>query len=292
MTGTYVLVTKTYRGDISLFRELCDSIDRHMPHVEHHVLIDQSDLELFKQFESENRRLVSCSELLPSYREFHWGQKRLWWRWPMTIVRGWIYQQLAKVEYVRTLDADAAVLVDSDAIFIREIQPDDLFAEGSLKLYRCPGKSSGPADQSPKWHNAAARSFGLEERGYTGADYISNAVIWSPSIVRRMVETIEAKFGLPWDRVLTRNFRFSEYVLYGVFCDHVAGPHQNIVKGTIEELCHCSWDYNIDTQEGTKRFHDSLKPHHCAILIQSNLGMSDSQRSDVIREFMPITSVK
>jgi hypothetical protein len=256
-----------------------------MPDIEHHVLVDRSDLEFFKRFETQKRRIIDCSQVLPSYREFTFWGKRLWWRWPTKIVRGWIYQQLIKIAYVKSLETDCAVVVDSDAIFLRKIEPSDLFIGDRLKVYHCPGKSSGPQDQSPKWHNVAARSFGLREQGYTGADYISTAVIWSPAVLRQMVSAIETLSGAKWDHVLTQDFRFSEYVLYGVFCEHVAGPHQDAVEASTDELCHCSWDYDINTDEGVALFRDGLKAHHCAVLIQSNLGMPDIERASILEKF-------
>lgn len=292
MSRTFALVTVTYRGDLSLFQTLCASVDQHMPEVEHYVLVDRSDKALFAPFATDKRRIVDCSELLPSYRELNLPGRRVWIRLPFTVLRGWIYQQLAKIAFVQTLSHEAAVIVDSDAIFIRPIESADLFDDDAVRMYHCPGQPSGPPDQSAKWHNAAASALGMEQRGYTGADYISTAVIWSPHVVRAMTARIEKVARTSWDRALTRFFRFSEYVLYGVFSEHIRGDHQRLVSPTQAELCHCSWNYDLGAEEGRRGFVAGLQDHHRAVLIQSNLGMEDDQRAAILCEFEPANPMR
>lgn len=287
MTKTFTLVTVTYRGDLGPFRDLCASVDKHMPDVEHHVLVDRSDLGVFAEFSGPKRKIVDCATVLPIYHELNLARKRVWLRWPFKVVRGWIYQQLAKIGYVQSLDCDAAVIVDSDAVVIRSLEHSDLFDGDAVKLYRRPDHPSGPADQSARWHDAASRALGLPPRGYTGADYISTAVIWSPEVLRNAIKRIEAVSGQSWDRVLSRFFRFSEYVIYGVFCDHVQGPHQDRIARTEAELCHCSWHYDLSTPTGRAQFAAGLESHHRAVLIQSNLGLSEEARRAVLNEFTP-----
>jgi len=288
----FTLVTVTYRGDLGPFRSLCASIDQLMPDIEHHVLVDRSDKGLFDEFANKKRKIIDCAEILPDYHEFSIGKKRLWVRWPLKIVRGWIYQQLVKIGYIQTLRTDAAVIVDSDALFIRAIEPSDLFADQAVKMYQHLGRSSGPEDQSSKWHDAASSALGLEPRGYTGADYISTAVIWSPEVLRKMTARIWHSWSMPWDRVLTRFFRFSEYVVYGVFCDHVAGDHRPMIEATDAELCHCSWHFDLSSQAGRTKFAAGLQDHHRAVLIQSNLGLSEDERRSIMEKFNSSSSAK
>lgn len=285
MSNPFIVVTVTYNGDFALFKDLCYSIDCIMPEVEHHVLVDHSDFALFAPFGSKQRKIIDCSVELPEYHELNFGKFRIWWRWPNSIVRGWIYQQLIKIHYVKKLTVDAAVVVDSDAVFVRPITKGDLFDGHAIKLYHCPGKTSGPSDQSSKWHDIASKALGLEPQGYTGADYISTAVCWSPAILREAVERIEATWQTRWDKVLTQSFRFSEYILYGVFCQQAEGTHRQKVTPTTQELCHCSWGYDLSSNRERERFTADLKHHHRAILIQSNLGMPVEQRHELLAQF-------
>lgn len=282
---SYSLLTKTYRGDLEAFEQLCDSIDRFMPALRHYVLVDRADMALFARFRSPRRILVDCGDLLPRLYEFHAMGKRMWWRPVRRIVRGWIYQQLAKIQFVASLGEDAVVLVDSDALFVRPIRDEHVFAGDQVRLFHNPGMPSGPASQSEQWHNLSLRAFGLPETGYTGFDYISQAVIWSPAVVSAMIARIEEVSGRNWIDVLLENFRFSEYVLYGVFAEQVDGPHRRLLAATDIELSHCSWHYDLDSPAGIDRFVAAMSEDQVAVLIQSNLNLADAKRAEIMRRF-------
>lgn len=285
MARSFCIVTKTYHGDAGAFADLCRSIDRHMPDITHYVLVDRSDLALFAPYGSDRRKVIDCSALLPKFREFNLAGKRLWWRWPTRIVRGWIYQQLAKISFTATLTEDAALLIDSDALFVRPVAPEQIFSGERVKLWRSP--EAGKSPEHSKWHDVAMKSFGKAAVGYTGFDYISNAVIWSPPVVAAMIAKIESVSDRKWFDVLTANFRFSEYIQYGVFCDHVEGAHQQGIVPTEQELCHCSWHYDINTPEGVADFAGAIEDYHCAVLIQSNLKLEDHERRTILAAVAP-----
>lgn len=281
MTKVFCLVTKTYRGDLSAFTDLCRSIDQFMPDVRHVVLHDRRDREMIAAFAGPQRELVDCNDLLPGLREVTIAGRTVWWRAPFFPVRGWIYQQLAKIAAVALLNEDAAVLIDSDARFVSPIRHEHLFDGDRVRLFHRPGAPSGPVAESPKWHNVASQALGLTQRGYTGADYISNAVIWSPAVVRQMIERIERATGDAWFDPLIRPRRFSEYVLYGVFCEHVAGKHKELFSLAEGELAHCSWHYDFGSDEEIDRFVAEFDESKIAVLIQSNLSLSDAKREAI-----------
>ncbi|GAA0266875.1 DUF6492 family protein [Alteraurantiacibacter aestuarii] len=285
MAKDFSLLTKTFRNDLPEFEKLCATIDEHMPDRRHYVLIDHSDLELFSRFKSERRIIVDCSELLPGFHEFEFMGRRLWWAPPAKLVRGWIYQQLAKIQFVARCTEDAIVLVDSDAQFLRPVEDRHVFDGDRVILFHNPDNPSGGVAQSDKWHNIGLRSFGLPETGYTGFDYISQAVVWSPEIVRAMIRRIENVSGSQWVKALIGRFRFSEYVLYGVFCEQVPGPHQAMVAPTDREICHCSWHHDLSTPAGVEDFIAGFSDHHVAILIQSNLHMPAAERDRIFERF-------
>jgi len=279
---SYCLVTPTYRGDIAAFRDLCDSIDRHMPEITHYVLVDRSDVDIFRSFGTERRIVVDCSDELPQFKEFQLFGRRVWWRWPRHLVRGWIYQQIVKIHFSARLQEQAAILIDSDAILIKPITPEQVFDGDRVKLYH-----RANADNTPefrKWHNVALKSFGLPETGYTGFNYISTAVIWSPRVVRAMIARIESETGRKWHDELIRPFRFSEYIQYGIFCDHIAGEHQDWISPVEEEICHCSWHYDVQSKDGVAKFLNEVQNHNSAILIQSNLCLDEKWREYIIDE--------
>jgi hypothetical protein len=287
MTRSYSLLTKTFKNDLAEFTTLCASIDQHMPGIRHYVLVDRTDLPLFRPFATDRRIIIDSDALLPGFHEFEVLGRRLWWRPPFNIVRGWIYQQLAKIAFVSRCEEDAIVLVDSDAQFIRAVEERHVFSASRVVLFRNPGKPSGGAGESDNWHNVALRVFGLPETGYTGADYISQAVVWSPVVVKAMIERIEATTSMKWHDALIVPFRFSEYVLYGVFSEHVQGPHQALLAANDQEICHCSWHYDLASARGIDDFVAGLGDHHVAILLQSNLQINAHDRDRIMARFIP-----
>lgn len=289
MSRSFAIFTKTYVGDRERFRQLCESIDRHMPDITHYVLVDHSDLALFAEFHSDRRKVIDCKTILPQFAELNLPGRRIWWKFPALLVRGWIYQQLIKIGFSATLTEDAVVIVDSDVTFRRALTADDVFSGDRVKFYRAPDRADGP--QFEQWHRIAQRSLGVPETGYPGYDYIIPAIPISPAVMRAMIARIEATTGKNWATALCGHFRFSEYVLYGNFCDKVAGPHQSLVAPTEQGFCHCSWDYSLDDSEGVDAFVSGWAPRHACVVVQSNLGLSQERRSAILDQLEKSSAV-
>lgn len=281
MPRSFALFTKTYRADLTAFAKLCESIDAVMPGTRHIVAVDTCDLELFQHFAGPSRELLDCGKFLPGLHEFSLLGRRLWLTNSGRVVRGWIHQQLAKLAIVASLDVQAVVIIDSDARFVAPVDRSRIFDGERVRLFHKPGAPSGPPEQSPKWHDAAAYTLGLPPRGYTGADYISGAIIWSPEVVRALLRHIEAKHRRGWLTPLLKPLRISEYVIYGVFCDHVAGAHHELISPTLADLAHCSWHYNFCKTGEIERFICELPDDAAAVLVQSNLKMSAARREEI-----------
>lgn len=268
-TADVALFTKSYAGDFSHCARLCASIDRHMPDVPHYLVVDRVDAPRFAPLVTGRRVLLISEDYLPELFQTSLLGRRLWLTPYGPPVRGWIQQQLAKLAVVATLPEPAIVLVDSDVAFVRPLPREAVLRGGKTWLYRAPGAGQSPNHK--KWHRVAARVLGLPRRDYFGADYIINPVAWRPEVVRALLARISAVTRLPWRMALSWRFRFSECILYGVFAEHVAGAHQDLLFPDAHHLCHCSWNYDLDTDAGRRAFIDGLEPHHSAVLIQSNL---------------------
>lgn len=266
------LFTKSYAGDLALCTRLCASIDRTMPGLPHYLVVDRVDRPLFAPLVRGARVLVESEAHLPGLWQTQLFGRRLWLSAAGPPVRGWIQQQLAKLAVVATLPETAVVMVDSDVEFLRPLDPAALLREGRTRLYRAPGAGQGPGHRA--WHRVAARVLGLPATDYFGADYIANAVTWRPEVVRALLARIAAVTHLPWRVALTWRWRFSEYILYGVFAEHVAGPHRDLLFPDTADLCHSSWHYDLGTPAGRAAFLGGLAPQHAAVLLQSNLGLS------------------
>lgn len=283
MTRSFAIFTKTYVGDRERFTRLCQSIDQHMPEVMHYVLVDHSDHALFAHFESARRKVIDCKTILPQFTEINLPGRRVWWKFPALLVRGWIYQQLIKIGFSATLEEDAVVIADSDVTFRRALTADDVFCGDRVKFYRAPDRADGP--QFEQWHRIAQRCLGVPETGYPGYDYIIPAISISPVVMRAMIARIEEITGKDWAIALASHFRFSEYVLYGNFCDTVEGPHQQLIKAASDGFCHCSWDYDLDDPNGLDEFVTAYDARHACLVVQSNLGLTEQRRSEILARF-------
>lgn len=280
MSSSFALLTKSYSGDFEMCRTLCASVDRHMPDVTHYLVIDKRDRALFAPLETGRRRVLETEDFLPEFASLRAFGRR-WWLSPYgPPARGWIYQQFAKIAVVATLPEPAIVIVDSDVVFMRAIDPARLLRDGRTRLWRAPGASQGPKHRP--WHRAAARLLGLPPQDYFGADYITNLVTWRPEVVRAMTDRIRRSTRLPWRVAASWRPRFSEYIVYGVFADHVEGAHQATLFPDERDLCHCSWHYDLRTEAGRDVFVESFRDDHAAVLIQSNLNLPDAVRDAVV----------
>lgn len=279
----FCLVTVTYAGDLARFERLCESIDRVMPDVMHYVLVDNVDYDVFAAMAHANRKIIATGDILPQLKYFKFRGKRYWLSFFGAIVRPWIFQQLIKIKFVSQLNEDMAIVVDSDAVFIRPITDNHIYKNGISILYHAPGSANQPSHQ--KWHVTAAKALKIKPQNYFGSDYISTAVPWKPAVVKSMIAHIENNHVRPWYAVLASYFRFSEYIIYGVFNSHVAGPHQQQLVRTTDELCHCSWHYDLSKPQDVDKFVTDLQDHHVAVLVQSNLGMSASETDRIYDHF-------
>lgn len=278
-----VLVTKSYAGDIAACRRLCASVDRWIdPAIRHDLLIDACDVALFRPLENARRRIVVTETLLPRLRQTTFRGKRYWLN-PATLpIRGWIQQQLAKIAHVAALDATAAVMIDSDAEFVRPIDRDAMIRDGRVRLYRKPLETQ--PDSHARWHKGAAKLFALDlpPAGHFGADYIAQVVTWSPAVARAMVERLDARSMHAWYLSLGRQVTFSEYVLYGVFAGSDAAAQSKVFIDETD-LCLSIWNPDeLAASADEAALARALRPHHVAVHVQSNLALDAPRRAHLL----------
>lgn len=278
--GEIAIFTKSYIGDAALCRRLCASIDRHMPEIRHYLAIDRSDLDTFADLATDRRQIVICDDYLPEFWQTRLFGRRIWITPYGPPVRGWIFQQIAKLAVVATLPEPCVVLIDSDAVLLRPIPTEAVLRDGRTRLYRVPGQADQPSHHP--WYRFAAKALGLPPADYLGADYITTLMTWRPSVVRALLQRIRATTRLPWRMALSWQFRFSECILYGAFCDHVAGPHQDEVFEDAVNLCHCSWYYDLSQDDGRRAFAAGVTEQHAAVVLQSNLSLPEPVRAALL----------
>lgn len=288
-----VLVTLSYAGDLEICRRLCATVDRWIdPAIRHDLIIDRCDLALFEPLVTARRRIVVTEDLLPELRQVTFRGRRFWLN-PRTLpVRGWILQQLAKIAHVATLEAEAAIIIDSDAEFIRPIQRDMILRDGRVRLFRTP--TAEQPKTHARWHRVASRLLGVDmpAQRHFGADYIAAVVPWSPAVVRALIDRLRKRNVCPWHLLLGRQISFSEYVLYGIFAEKAEGAHRKLLVADPTDLSVSIWNPDdLAASANKEAFVARLKPHHVAVHLQSNLGLDEVHRQKILQKMSGSTPI-
>lgn len=285
------LVTVSFRGDLALATELCVSVDRFVdPGMEHVLVVPSSDVRLFAPLTTERRRIVTVESVLPaSYRRVMRSFRlelgpfsrrfREVWVTPVGLIRGWIMQQIVKLSSDAATAADIIVFADSDLVFVAPFTNDHLVRGNRARLYLRPGETR-ESSKHRAWHAASAKLLGLPTNDYFGADYIGNPVSWRRDVLAKLKTRIAEVSGRRWQDALAGTHTLSEFILYGVFADHVLGGDANGHFHDQRDLTHASWHYDDGRNGGLEAFSRNLGAEQIAVLIQSteDLGLEDRRQ--------------
>src|SRR5689334_12865614 len=107
-------VTPSYHKDFDRCRLLVDSLDRYVPRQYHHyVLVPRRDEKLFQPLNSSRTHVVLQEDVLPFWLRQVKTAPKFWVSLRSLPVRGWIIQQLVKLNVCAAIDADAFACIDS-----------------------------------------------------------------------------------------------------------------------------------------------------------------------------------
>jgi uncharacterized protein DUF6492 len=219
------VLTPSFRGDASLFADLHESVLANTaPAVVHHVAVPPSDAHLFRQYEGARCRVWTHRDLLPRYciSMPHASGLTLNLRRPWLPVRGWVVQQLMKIAATAAMDARAVLIVDSDAVLLRELTVEQLVREGRLRHFRRDRAVTADMKRHLLWHKVARRLLGVPGSASPPApDYVSPIAVWDPAVVRDLMAHIVDCTGREWFDAVAGELHVSEFMLYGVFADLV-----------------------------------------------------------------------
>jgi len=276
----FALITPSYAPDFERCRLLCQSVERFVaPPARHYLLIDRRDGPLFQSLASDRVQLLFKESMLPWWIGRVPFNRRWWWSLRSLPLRGWIVQQLMKIGVANYIDADAYLFVDSDVCFIRPFDPQSLVRDGRLLLFRAP--TAGNDAGQHRWHRTAARLLGLTEQDYFGASYIGSINTWRRDHLLAMYQQIEQTTHQNWLLALAQQLHLSEYILYGIFVEFILRD-QHLHYFDAPDICHVSWDYPIHTMADVEQFFATIRPHHVAFMLASNLGYDVSQYASLI----------
>ena len=293
------ILTPSYGPDYASFARLHRSVAEHTAtSVVHHVVVPQRDLKIFKPLESARLRLWTVDELLPAgflvtdawaafvRRAGAFPDRAAFSavniRRPWPPVRGWIMQQLMKLALSTRLDADVAVIIDSDVVILRPMTADLFTRDGSVRFYAKPKAVTPAMERHMQWTRAAHRLLGLPApEGQVHPDHVAGITTWDPALVAACLSRVENVAGAPWFATISSELHFSECILYGTFVRHFATEDQRSFTESTT-LCHSYWDPAPLTEARAREFIAGFGPGDLAVLIQSNSVTSEEVTRHVL----------
>lgn len=292
MTRT-LFATPSYRNDHDLIAELCESVDRHVKgDYEHFIVVPQSDIGMFRHFQSAHRRILSKESLvgergylrlpLPSRlripcildKKIH----EQWWKPGVGRVNGWLMQQMIKICIPDITDTETIVYLDSDVVFFRDFDPAMLWQHDKLHLQE--HRAGADLETHRSWRRTARRLLGITEQGPAdGAlNYIGMAIPWRRSTLMAMRRRIEQTQGCRWIDAIAGNTDFSEYITYGLFCREVLRENSGHVASDAGLYCSIwTGDGSLDVDALAR----TIKPSNVALHIQSTIRLPMERRREL-----------
>jgi hypothetical protein len=284
---TLAILTPSYAPDFDAFAALHRSVLQFTdPDVLHYVVVPDADLPLFATLKSSRMVLLGERELLPrSFVSTAWFARAVAriprvprgarfiavnLRHPLPPLRGWLLQQIVKLSMAIRAECDALVLLDSDCQLIRPVDESLFVSPTGVRFYRKPAGITAEMTRHVAWHDNARRMIGVAPDGLPPyADPIGSLIPWDPDIVRRCTARLAEVSGRDWETAVSREWEFSEYVLYGEYIAEF-GSADELSFAADRTLCHSYWDPRPLDLAGAKRFIESIQPDDVALHVQSN----------------------
>lgn len=275
--GSVSIVTASYARDFERCRLLCETIDRHVSGFgKHLILVASHDVDLFRRLESANRLVIDEHDLLPGWLHVvrdptSLFSRHLWLSFRTKPLRGWHVQQLRRMAIAKHVDTDALFYCDSDVVFLRDFNCEDLWHIEGLRFLRRNNALEDPKLSKQRlWSKNAGGAFGLSAEVPSMDDYIATVIAWRRDTLKAMCDHMENVHGRHWVEVVASTRDFSECMLYGRFVD---GVLQGVGHSpTSEELCHIYWDGPQLTEPDLAGFIANMAPHQVAVGLQSFVG--------------------
>jgi hypothetical protein len=284
---TLAILTPSYAPDFDAFTALHRSVLEFTdPDVLHYVVVPDEDLALFGTLRSPRMVLVGYRGLLPrSFVSTAWfahavarvprvprGARFIAvnLRRPFPPLRGWLVQQIVKLSMAMRVDCDTLLVIDSDAQLIRPVAESTFASPTAVRFYRDPAAITAGMTRHARWHTVARHMVGAAPDGPPPySDPIGSLVSWDPEVVRQCTRRVAAVARRDWQTAVSREWEFSEYVLYGEFLSEFGTPRQLSFPAD-RTLCHSHWDPHPLDLAGARRFVDTLRPDDVAVHVQSN----------------------
>ena len=270
MMPTLAVITPSYAPDFELCQDLNASVLAHTPaSTVHYIIAPERDVKLFGALRGPRTHVWSVNQLIPRYFAGIPGAN--FWlnlRRPVLPVRGWVMQQVVKLQAAAQIEADVLLSVDSDVVFVRPVTAETFRQDGRICLYR---RDAGVDESLPRhvvWHDVARALLGVPPARPPLPDYIQSPNVWDRRTVLAMQARIEEVTGRPWQHAFAARPHISECTLYGVFVDEVPGEHSNV--SPVDSMrCYNYWDHSPLSLDAARRFLRAMPAEDVAVMISA-----------------------
>ena len=276
------IVTPSFARDLELCCTLNRSVLEFLPAgVRHYIVVDRRDMRLFQGLRGDRTIVLSKQDIVPNMLQLPKSNRWLMAA-PILPVHGWLVQQIAKIAMAKMLSEHTLLMVDSDAVFVRDVDL-AIFSNGTeSRLFTQRGAIGRDMAAHVTWHRNACALLGISVPFAPPLDdYIGQVISWKRDLVLEMCARIETTSGRPWYEAIARTRQFSEYMTYGLFAEHVAGRSGNV---WIDEhpRCNSHWNPVALSSGDIQRFVDALDADDLAMMISTHSRTRPDIRAAVI----------
>jgi hypothetical protein len=249
--------------------------------VRHYIVVDRRDRHHFASLAGDRTVVLTKEEILPK-RMFQLPRFNRWISTATIIpIHGWLVQQIAKIAMASVLSESTLLMVDSDAIFVRDVDPQVFSRNGQTRLYTQRAAIDSGMPAHVEWHHNACALLGIAEEALPLNDYIGQVISWNRELVLGMCERVENVSGRRWHDAIARTRQFSEYLLYGLYAERVAGVAGN---AWIDEnpRCNSHWPTTPLTDTDIAGFVGSIAGEDVAMMISTHSATSRETRARAV----------
>lgn len=282
---TLAVLTPSYSVDYPLCVDLHRSVlEFTRVDVIHHIVVPDADVPMFQELAGDrckiwsersvlprrirqtpriNRLIRKFGRLPPSTRVAAINVRR-----PYPPIRGWILQQVLKIQMATEIGSEVVLLMDSDVELIRPTNSASFRNDGSTLLYKSPGAVRADMTDHARWHQVACNLLGIPVLPLPQPDYISSFMAWDMKVVAAMRQRIEHIARRPWLDVVAGQLHLSEWTLYGIYADrlYLGG---SVVSGIADSRCHELWGTTPLTESTAVEFGSSVQQTDLAMMISA-----------------------
>jgi hypothetical protein len=223
---------------------------------------------MFRALVNPRTRLLVVEDVIPWWIMRIPTVRRFWWSWRSRPIRNWMLQQIVKLSVPQFVTEETLFYVDSDVFFVNPFDPATIFRDGKAPLF-CETGQTGVIPLNDEWHALAAKLLGLPPEPTYDTNFIGNIICWRRSVATSLTSHIERVSGVHWVRAIARNWRLSEYILYGLYATRLSADASASQYNDSTERTHCYWMTKPMSDEDLARFREGLSPPKLATMISA-----------------------